>query len=85
MQYETRWKWVVRCTYNNTVEPPKKPGELAIETLHTDDASKDIEVRAAKARGDVDVEVLPYLEGPYRGPIKGNREIFGTWDEWTGN
>lgn len=55
-----RWKWIVRCTYNDTVEPPKKPGDLAIETVHLDDASKDIEVAAAKSRGDVNVEVFPY-------------------------
>lgn len=53
----SRWKWKVRCTYNDTVQWPKIPGELAIETAHADDASKDIEVKAAQARGDVDVEV----------------------------
>lgn len=53
----TQWKWKVRCTYNNTVTYPKVPGELAIETVHKDDVSKDLEVEVAEARGDVDVEV----------------------------
>lgn len=56
------WKWTVLCTYNDTVKPPKRPGDLAIETVHADDASKDVEVAAAKSRGDVNVEVFPYGE-----------------------
>jgi hypothetical protein len=52
-----RWKWRVRCTYNDTVQWPKVPGELAIETVHASDSSKDMEVAVAEARGDVDVEV----------------------------
>jgi hypothetical protein len=51
------WIWLVRCTYNETVTWPKVPGEVAIETRHTTDSSKDMEVAAAEARGDVDVEV----------------------------
>ena len=50
----------MRCTYNDTATWPKVPGALAIETRHADDYSKDIEVAAANARGDVNVEVLPY-------------------------
>ncbi len=53
----TRWKWRVRCIYNNTAQWPKVPGELAIETVHASDASKDLEVEVSEARGDVDVEV----------------------------
>lgn len=52
------WKWQVRCTYNDTAQWPKVPGELAIETRHKTDSSKDMEVAVSKARGDVDVEVI---------------------------
>jgi hypothetical protein len=53
-----QWKWKVRCTYNDTVEWPKIPGQIAIETVHTSDSSKDLEVQVSQARGDVDVEVI---------------------------
>lgn len=49
-----RAKWKITATYNNTVVPPKVPGELAIEVVLADDAAKDIEVAAFKARNDVD-------------------------------
>ena len=55
--YDERWKWRVRCTYNNTVKWPKVPGQIAIETVHSDDVSKDMEVSAAQMRDDVDIEV----------------------------
>jgi len=55
--YADRWKWRVTCTYNDTVKPPKRPGMLAIQTVHADEVSKDIEIAAAERRGDVDVEV----------------------------
>jgi hypothetical protein len=51
------WKWRVRCTYNDTVSWPRVPGDLAIETVHRDDHSKDMEVATAEARGDVNVDV----------------------------
>lgn len=49
------WDWVVRCYYADDVKPPKKPGDLAIETVHKGDVSKDMEVAVAKARPDIGV------------------------------
>lgn len=52
-----RWKWLVRCTYNDTVTFPKVPGELAIEVGCASDSAKDFEVMVAEKRGDVTVDV----------------------------
>jgi hypothetical protein len=49
----SRWEWKVRGYYNDSVEPPKKPGELALEVVLMDDHSKDMEVRAFKSRKDI--------------------------------
>lgn len=55
------WKWRVRCYYNDTVEPPRTPGELAIETKHRTDSSKDLEVTVGRQRPDIGkVEVWKY-------------------------
>lgn len=59
---DSKWKWKVRCTYNDTVKPPKVPGALAIETVHTTDHSKDMEVLVSKERGDLNVEVIQLRE-----------------------
>lgn len=48
-----QWKWQVTCYYASDVQPPKQPGELAIQTVHKDDVSKDMEVRAARDRADI--------------------------------
>lgn len=54
------WDWVVRCYYADDVDPPKVPGELAIETVHKGDSSKDMEVLVASRRGDIGrVEAIP--------------------------
>jgi hypothetical protein len=53
-----RWKWLVRCTYNETVTHPKVPGDLAIEVGCVDDVTKDIEVEVSEKRGDVVVEAI---------------------------
>lgn len=50
---ESRWDWQVTCYYNNTVKPPKKPGDLAIQTVHVGTSSKDMEVQAARSRPDI--------------------------------
>lgn len=47
------WKWKVSCYYADDVRPPKKPGELAQETIHRDDHTKDVEVHVAKSRIDI--------------------------------
>jgi hypothetical protein len=43
------WDWVVRCYYADDVKPPKRPGELAIETVHRGDHSKDTAVAVLSA------------------------------------
>lgn len=48
-----KWKWLISLYYNDTVRPPKVPGELAIQVKLTNDASKDMEVSAAKSRTDI--------------------------------
>jgi hypothetical protein len=51
--------WVVRAYYANDVAPPKKPGDLAIEVLWTDEAGARMEEAAAWSRGDIGrVEVV---------------------------
>lgn len=54
-----RWKWVVRCFYGPNANYPRVEGELAIETVHKNDSSKDLEVLAAEGRPDIGrVDVL---------------------------
>jgi hypothetical protein len=45
-------KWRVTCYYGSDAKAPKVPGEMAIQTVHADDASRDVEVAAAKSRAD---------------------------------
>ena len=49
----SRYAWVVACYYADDVKPPKRPGELASETVHADEASRDLEVAVAKGRSDI--------------------------------
>lgn len=55
-------KWQVTCYYNNTVKLPKIPGNIAIQTIHADDVSKDMEVAAANCRNDVTVDIVQLRE-----------------------
>ncbi len=58
--------WVCRFYYSELAEPPRVPGELAIETIHRGDVSKDSEVAAGKRRFDIGrIEVT---RGPLRAP-----------------
>jgi hypothetical protein len=50
-----RYRWVVTCYYTDDVEPPKRPGGLAIETVHATESSRDVEVLAAQSRPDIGV------------------------------
>lgn len=52
-----KWKWRVTLRYNNTAKSPRRPCQVAVQSLHATDSSKDMEVRAAGQRTDVDVEV----------------------------
>ncbi len=52
------YKWLVQCYYNDTVKPPKVPGELATEVACLDDNTKDFEVSVAESRDDVTVIVI---------------------------
>lgn len=49
----SNWKYVVREYYADDVKPPKQPGELAIETVHTTESSRDMEIEAARSRPDI--------------------------------
>ena len=51
----SRWSWQVTCYYNDTVKPPRTPGDLAIQTVHADEASRDMEVEAVRSRPDIGV------------------------------
>jgi hypothetical protein len=59
------YKWMVRCYYTDKVKSPKIPGDLAIETVHTDDFSKDLEVRVSEKNEEykVVVEINPRWRG----------------------
>lgn len=50
---DPKWIWMCRFYYNDTVKPPKRPGDLAIETVHASDSSKDIEVTVGERRRDI--------------------------------
>jgi hypothetical protein len=58
------WVWKCRFYYNDTVKPPKVPGELAVETVHANDSSKDIEVRAGESRKDIGTIDVIWIGGP---------------------
>ncbi len=58
----TKWKWQVTCYYNDTVKPPKRPNELAIQTVHASDSSKDMEVEVANKREDIGSVVVVELQ-----------------------
>jgi hypothetical protein len=49
--------WIVRLFYNDEAKPPRRPGELAIETTHTTVSSMQMELTAAERRDDVDIFV----------------------------
>lgn len=46
------WKWMVRCYYGPN---GAQPGKIAIETVHKDDQSKDLEVSVGESRPDIGV------------------------------
>lgn len=46
-------KWVVRAYYNKDVLPPKYGGQLAFETTHATEHSRDMEIEAAQSRADI--------------------------------
>lgn len=48
-----RWPWYVRAYYSENVHHPLVPGEMAFETPHMSEASRDIEVARAEARDDI--------------------------------
>jgi hypothetical protein len=60
------WKWKVRFYYADHVQAPKRPGELAIETVHADAVSLGMELAAGNSRDDIGrIEVLD-LDPPPR-------------------
>ena len=54
---DPKWQWEVTCYYNDKVMFPKVPGDIAIQTVHSDKVSKDLEVSISEARTDVNVVV----------------------------
>lgn len=50
---DKKWKWLVTAYYNDTVKPPKYPGELAIQVGCADDTGKDLELRILEKRKDI--------------------------------
>ena len=58
---DSKWQWKVSTYYGPKAKPPRVPGTLAIETVHTDEASRDVEILAGRNRediGDIQVEDL---------------------------
>jgi hypothetical protein len=47
------WDWRVTCYYARTVAPPKVPGELAIQTVHRGEHSRDMELAVGAGRTDI--------------------------------
>lgn len=64
---ESKFDWSVRCFYGDSAEPPKVSGELAIQTVHLGQTSKDTEIQAALSRSDIGrVEVRDIrADGPW--------------------
>lgn len=56
------WPWAVQCYYGENVKHPKRPGDLAISTVHKSEASARIEEAAASLREDIG-EVI--VTGPW--------------------
>lgn len=50
---DPRWKWMCRFYYGDLAKAPRVPGELAIETVHETDSSKDMEVSVGEKREDI--------------------------------
>lgn len=50
---DSQFPYFVKVYYGEKAKPPKVPGELAIETKHATEASRDFEIEAAHSREDV--------------------------------
>lgn len=48
------WPWYVRMYYADNVKPPKRPGGLAVETIHKTEQSMRMDIQAGHARKDID-------------------------------
>lgn len=51
----SKWDWQVTCYYGEKAKPPQVPGELAIQTVHVGESSRDMEVAAARSRPEIGV------------------------------
>lgn len=49
----SKWDWQVTCYYSDKAQPPRVPGELAIQTVHVGEASRDVEIAAARSRPEI--------------------------------
>jgi hypothetical protein len=45
--------WKLRFYYAQNVKHPKRPGDLALETVHTEEWSRDMEIEVGKKRSDI--------------------------------
>ena len=60
------WKWMMTAYYADDVQRPKRLGEIAIQTIHRTDTSKDIEVAAALSRSDIGCVDVDLYRDPFR-------------------
>ncbi len=47
------WLFAVRGYYGPDAKPPRREGDVAFETRHRSESSRDIEILAAKSRPDI--------------------------------
>lgn len=48
-----KWDFLIAGYYNDTVKPPKKPGNLALEVGVNSEAARDLEVKIFEEREDI--------------------------------
>ena len=56
--------WRLRFYYAVNVQPPKRPGDLALITEHTGTTSRDMEIEVGKSRQDIGAIEMLDLHSP---------------------
>ncbi len=70
-------QWRCRFYYGSHAEPPRRPDDLAIETVHADSSGRDAEVEAGKLRADLGgIEVCTASGGHV---LTWARDVSGAW------
>lgn len=54
---DSEFPYYVKSYYTEDVKPPKVPGELAIETKHKTEASRDLEIAGSESREDIGIVI----------------------------